>query len=149
MARRTTASVFAFLCSLALGSTAFAQATQAAPTQPAPATQAKWVPPIKGTATIEIIRGTPKKVGNDVVTVLKVRNTSKGAIALLTVQEYWYNKQRELVSSDEQRYKKLFNPGEVIEITTKSPWKADIDTNQFVFKHANGKIDPKVVKKFE
>ena len=56
---------------------------QAAPTSTTPAAPAKWVRPIKGTATIEIIQGAPKKIGGDMVTVLKIRNTSSGAIALL------------------------------------------------------------------
>lgn len=134
----------------AIGSTAFvqAQAQAAAPAgQPAPA-RAKWVAPVKGIATIQVIRGASKRVGNDIVTTLKVKNTSNGAIALLRVDEYWYNKDRQNVSGDTYRHRQPLNPGEVIEITTKSPAKPNLYMNNFGFTHANGKIDAKVVKKF-
>jgi hypothetical protein len=133
---------------VAIGPTAFAQTQPAVPSaQPAPA-RAKFVAPIKGIASIEVIRGTSKRVGSDVVTTLKVKNTSNGAIALLRVDEYWYDKKRQNVSGDTYRHRQPLYPGEVIEITTRSPVKPDLYMNTFGFTHANGKVDAKVVKKF-
>lgn len=137
----------------AIGSTAFAQASKTQPAaapalQPAPAARAKWVAPIKGIASIEVIRGASKRVGNEVVTTLKVKNTSNGAIALLRVDEYWYDKKRQNVSGDTYRHRNPLYPGEVIDITTRSPVKPDLYMNTFGFTHANGKVDAKVVKKF-
>src|SRR5688500_17900918 len=95
------ASATALLCSMFAASTAFAQAkpaqapaTKAAATSTAqaPALATKFVRPVKGVATIEVIKGSPKKIGGDIVTVLKIKNTSPGAISLLKVDEYWYNK---------------------------------------------------------
>ena len=83
------------------------------------------------------------------MTVLKIKNTSNGAISLLKVDEYWYNKKPEVVTGDTQSYRKPFNPGEVIEVTMKSPIKPDLYKSQYAFSHANGTIQAKTVKKFE
>jgi hypothetical protein len=149
----------AILCSLLFVPSVFGQvkstpqapAAKAAPTTgiPAPATPAKWLKPVKGTAYIEVIRGVPKRVGADIVTVLKIRNTSTGAISLLKVDEYWYDKKMRIVTGDSQPYRKPFNAGDVIEITMKSPSKPDLYQNQHAFSHANGAISAKAVKKFE
>lgn len=141
---------------------AFAQPKQSAPpaakaapspTIPPPAARAKWVKPIKGTATVEIIRGKSKPIGPDIVTVIKVKNTSTGAIALLKIDEYWYDKKPkpEVVTGDTQTYRKPFNPGEVIEMTMKSPLKPgkELYKNQHMFSHAGGNISVKEVKKLE
>jgi hypothetical protein len=132
-----------------IASTAYAQAQPAAPTtQPAPATRAKWVAPVKGIATVEVLPGTSKKVGNDIVTVLKIKNVSNGAIALLRIDEYWFDKSLKTVSGDTQRHRQPLNPGEVVEITMRSPAKPNLYRNTFNFSHANGKVDAKTVKKF-
>ena len=65
---------------------------------PAPAQKAKFVPPVKGTATIEVMQTPSKRVGKDMVTVYKVRNTSKGSINLLKIDEYWYDRKQKIVS---------------------------------------------------
>jgi methionine-rich copper-binding protein CopC len=146
-------------CSLALAPSAFAQAkssapkpaakTAAAPAPAAPAAPAKFVRPIKGEASIELIQTPSKRVGADMVTVLKVKNTSSGAIALLKIDEYWYDRKMQVVSGDSQAWRKLFNPGDVIEITMRSPVKPDLYKSQYAFSHANGKIVVKGVKKFD
>jgi hypothetical protein len=146
------------LCSLLVVSAAFAQdkpaqapatkATAASSVQ-APAAPARFVKPVKGTATIELIKGAPKKIGPDIVTVLKIKNTSNGAINLLKVDEYWYNKKQQVVTGDTQSHRKPFLPGEIIEITMKSPAKPDLYMPQWAFSHANGNIVLKAVKKFD
>jgi hypothetical protein len=147
------------LCSLTiLASSAIAQgkatqapATKAAPAAaiPAPAAPAKFVKPIKGTASIQFMQVSSKKVGGDIVTVLKIRNISPGAISLLKVDEYWYDKKRQVATGDSQPYRKPFLPGEIIEVTMKSPFKPDLYMSQYQFSHANGNVDVKKVKKFE
>ena len=147
----------ALVCSLAFAPAAFAQtakpqaakATPATPTPaPAPAAKAKFAPVVKGLASIEFLQGKPKRVGKDIVTVVKVKNTSSGAIALLRVDELWYNQKREQVTGDSQKVLKPIQPGEVVEITMKSPAKPDLYMNQYVFTHVNGKVDVKRVTKF-
>jgi hypothetical protein len=136
------------VCALSTG--AFAQAARsAAPTAQAPAAKAKWVAPVKGIATIEVIKGDSKKVGSDIVTKLQIKNTSSGSIALLRVDEDWYNRAQKAVSADTQRYTKPFNPGEIIEITMRSPAKPDLYISAVTFTHANGKVMAKGVKQFK
>jgi hypothetical protein len=157
--KRSAFAPVLFVCVVLLASTAFAQArpgaqapaTKAAPVTatPAPASPAKFTTLVKGKAHIQVIQGTPKKVGDDMVTVLKIKNMSPAAIGLLKVDEFWYDKKMQLVSGDTQPYRKPFNPGEVIEITMKSPVKPDLYRSQFKFTHANGDVDVKPVKKFD
>jgi hypothetical protein len=146
-----------FLCSLAFAPAALAQAAksqaaQATPatptTAPAPAAKAKFAPVVKGLASVEMIQGKSTRVGSDIVTVLKIKNTSSGAIALLRVDELWYNQKREQVTGDSQKVLKPIQPGEVVEITMKSPVKPNLYVSQYAFSHVNGKVDVKSVKKF-
>jgi hypothetical protein len=162
MNRFAFAPALALLWLLILASNAVAQAKPApssaaksaapaaAPAQ-APATPAKFVKPIKGVASIQFMQISSKKVGPDIVTVLKIRNISPGAISLLKVDEYWYDKGKppQVVTGDSQRYRKPFLPGEIIEITMNSPYKPNLLMSQYQFSHANGGIDVKRVKKFE
>lgn len=149
----------ALACGVLLASSVSAQtrpgaqapATKAAPVAaaPAPATPARFTKMYKGTAEIQIIQSPPKKVAGDMVTVLKVKNMSPAAISLLKIDEYWYDHKMQVVSGDSEAYRKPFNPGEVIEITMKSPVKPDLFKNQFAFSHANGDVKVKAVRKFD
>lgn len=134
---------------LAVPTSADQAATKAAPTASTPATPAKFYRAVKGIATIEIIQGPSKKVGQDMVTVIKVRNTSAGKIELLQYDEYWYDMNRKVVSGSTDKYRKLFNPGDIIELTLKSPVKPNLYQNQIMFSHAGGKIEVKPVKAFK
>jgi hypothetical protein len=126
------------------------QAVAATPTTQAPAAPAKYYKPLKGIAAIQVIPSASKKVGDDVVTVIKVKNMSKeGSIALLKVDEYWYDDKGQVITGDTQSWRKPFNPGEIIEFTMKSPFKPGMKQSQYMYSHANGKIDVKRVKKFD
>ena len=152
MAHSAFATALAVVFTAASASGVFAQASKPAATPaqaPAPAARAKWMPPVKGIATVEVIRGNPKHVGKEVHTVLKVRNTSPGPIALLRADEYWYDKDRKLVSGDTYRHRQPLQPGEIIEITMKSPAKPNLLQSQVSFEHANGKVQAKGVKAFK
>ena len=136
---------------LALAPGAFAQAaapTSAAATTPAPVAKARMTTPVKGTAFVEVIQGAPKKVGPDMVTVSKVKNVSNGPIAGLRIDEYWYNQKLVQVTGDTQRVRAPIAPGEIVEVTTKSPIKPDLYKSTLMFNHANGKVTAKGVKKF-
>lgn len=115
-----------------------------------PAKPAKYIPPVKGVATIEVIQMPSKRVGNEMVTVLKVRNTSKGSINLLKADEYWYDKNMQIVSGTQYAHKKApILPGEIIEITLRSPVKPNLLRNQVMFRHANGEAKATSVKAFK
>lgn len=142
-----------FLGFLALAPGAVAQAAKAAPaTQQAAAppavAKARMSTPVKGTAFVEVIQGSPKKVGADMVTVSKVKNVSNGPIAGLRIDEYWYNQKLVQVTGDTQRVRAPIAPGEIVEITTRSPIKPDLYKSTLMFNHANGKVTAKGVKKF-
>jgi hypothetical protein len=130
-----------------------APATSAAPTagQQAPAAPAKFIKPLKGTADIQFIQMPSKKVGSDIVTVLKIKNLSTAPVSLLKVDEYWYNKGNPpaVVTGDSEAWRKPFMPGEVIELTMKSPYKADVGASQYQFSHAGGQVKLKRVTKFD
>jgi len=108
----------------------------------------RFVPPIRGTADIEILAPKTKVVGNNVITTMKVRNASTGAIAMLRVDETWYDKAGNAIAGDTYRHRKLFPPGDVIDIELRCPKNSKYFQNQFQFTHANGAIDVKTVKSF-
>jgi hypothetical protein len=130
-----------------------APAAKATPTttQQAPAAPAKFIKPLKGTADIQFIQMPSKKVGSDIVTVLKIKNLSTAPVALLKVDEYWYNKANPpvVITGDTQAYRKPFMPGEIIELTMKSPYKPDVGASQYQFSHAGGQVKLKRVTKFD
>ena len=131
----------ALVCALSLPALAQTQA---------PAKPAKYIPPVKGVATIEVIQMPSKRVGNEMVTVLKVRNTSKGSINLLKADEYWYDKNMQIVSGTQYAHKKApILPGEIVEITLRSPVKPNLLRNQVMFRHANGEAKATPVKAFK
>jgi len=105
-------------------------------------------PPVKGTAYVEVIQGQGKTIGTDIVTVSKIKNVSNAPIAGLRVDEYWYNAKLVQVTGDTQRVRTPIAPGEIIEVTTKSPVKPDLYKSTLMFNHANGKVTAKGVKKF-
>jgi hypothetical protein len=155
MKRFAFASSVALLLTFAAVATAQTKSAQAPATKattgttaPAPAAPAKFVKTLKGTADIQFIQMQPKKIGNDIVTVLKIKNYSPLAISLLKVDEYWY-KDGVVATGDSQPYRKPFMPGEIIEITMRSPFKPNLQTSQYQFSHAGGQVKVKRVKKFE
>ena len=138
---------------LAFAPGAFAQAAKATPATaanaPAPeVAKARMAPPVKGTAYVEVIQGQGKTIGSDIVTVSKIKNVSNAPIAGLRVDEYWYNAKLVQVTGDTQRVRAPIAPGEIIEVTTKSPVKPDLYKSTLMFNHANGKVTAKGVKKF-
>ena len=76
------------------------------------------------------------------------RGMGGGPIAGLRIDEYWYNQKLVQVTGDTQRVRAPIAPGEVVEITTRSPIKPDLYKSTLMFNHANGKVTAKGVKKF-
>jgi hypothetical protein len=141
-------AVTLILCATIVSS-ASAQAQPAAPTTPAPATKAKFATPVKGEVTVQVIPGTSKYFGKEIVTTYKIKNMASGPVALLKLDEYWYDKGGKMVSTDTRRHLQPFQPGEVIEITTRAPAMPGALNKNVTFSHANGKVTAKAVKKFQ
>jgi hypothetical protein len=137
---------------LAVGLVAAEQAKPAAPApaQTPAATPTKFVPPIRGQAELGFLKPVTKREKNgDIVTVIKVKNLSTtGSIAGLKVDEYWYDKAGDPVSGDTFRYRKPLLPGEVIDVTLRTPHNPKMDRNSYNFTHANGEIKTKLMPKF-
>lgn len=134
---------------LTAGAAIAEQAKPAAPAPAAPAAPAKFVPPIRGQAELGFMKPVTKRVGKEIVTVIKVKNLStNGSIAGLKVDEYWYDKAGDPVTGDSFRYRKPLLPGEVIDVTLRTPVNPKMDRNQYNFSHANGEIKTKQMTKF-
>ena len=120
----------------------------AAPAPPSPEViKARMRPALKGTAFVEIIKGTPKAVSGELRNTTKVKNVSNAPIVGLRIDEYFYIGQKEAaVGSGKLRH--ALAPGEVAEITTAAELKQGITGSQLMFSHANGQVKPTAVKKF-
>jgi len=137
---------------------AVASAGQAKPavTPPAPTAQKpsdegapkKLAAPVRGEALIGYTKPVSKREGNLIVTTIKVKNLSAGAIAGLKVDEFWYDKAGEPVTGSQPfRWRKPMQPGEVIEVVLKVPTNPKMDRNQYKFEHANGTIKTQLLPK--
>ncbi|HEV8316076.1 MAG TPA: hypothetical protein VGQ10_01625 [Vicinamibacterales bacterium] len=128
-----------------------APAGQSKPATPPPATEpaapAKFIPPVRGQAELGYLKPVTKRAGSEIVTVIKVKNLANGPIAGLKVDEFWYDKAGDPVTGDTFRYKKLMMPGEVIEVTLRTPVNPKMDRNSYNFSHANGTIKTTLLPK--
>jgi hypothetical protein len=151
MNRSVFAPALTLIFSAAIVSTAFAQAKPAASAgapPAAPPAKARFATPLKGEATIDVVQGASRIVGKEVVKTYKIKNTSSGPIAMLKIDEYYYDKKGAMVSSAVQRHRQPFLPGEVIEMTTTAPLTPGVvgGGNRAQFSHMNGTVKPTAVK---
>jgi hypothetical protein len=155
----------ALLCTLSLSTAVFAQAkkatapsttpkkdaTPAVATTPAPPSpelmKARMRPPVKGTATVQFIQGPSKPIKDEIVTVLKIKNTSGAPIVGFRIDQYFY-KGKEEVSAGTGRLRTPLAADEIAEVTVSAPMKTGITGSQMRFSHANGAVKPESVKKF-
>jgi hypothetical protein len=132
-----------------------AQTAKPAVTPPAAATQQpndeaprKLVAPVRGEALIGYLRPISKREGNMIVTTIKIKNLSSGAIAGLKVDEFWYDKAGDPVTGAQPfRWRKPLQPGEVIDVVLRVPTNPKMDRNQYKFEHANGTIKTQLMPK--
>jgi hypothetical protein len=116
--------------------------------QAAPAAPAKFVPPIRGEAVVNMTKPVVKRTGGEIVTTFKVKNPSTtGSIAGLKISEFWYDASGNPVSGDEFRYRKPLMPGEVVDVELRSPINEKMKNSQYKFEQGNGTVKPSVVAK--
>ena len=109
----------------------------------------KLVAPVRGDASVEITRPDTKVTGGDVVTVIRVKNVMSSPIAGFKIEENWF-KGSDAIGGDVYRHARPLQPGEVIQITLKTPRSRVVGrTNQYQFSHVNGIVKPKAVAKLE
>jgi len=104
---------------------------------------------VQGTANLGIEQPVTKVEGKEVVTTIKVKNMSKGAIAGLRVEEYWYDKDGNPIPGGSKRLSKPLAAGAVQTIELRTPKVAGMYSNNLVFSHDNGKIQTTVYAKVE
>lgn len=130
------------------GSASAAQAQSAPPAQEAKP-RPKFVQPVKGVAEIGFLKPVVKVQGPEVVTTLKIKNLSLGAIAGLKIDEYWYDKAGNMLPGDSKRLRQPLLPGEVTTIELRTPKNAKMDRNSYQFTHAYGQVKTKILQKIE
>jgi hypothetical protein len=162
--KRLSLTLAALFCGLALSPSAFAQtapakkttpkqdAKPAVATAPAPISEellkARMRPPVRGTASVEFITGPVKLVGTEVQSIIKVRNTDSAPIIGLKIDEYFYAGQKE-ISACTARVRNPIAAGEIVDVPMSCPNPKERATgSNLMFTHANGKVQPKPVKKF-
>jgi hypothetical protein len=157
--KRTAFLPVVLFCCLAFMSAAFAQTKTAAKKDATTTTttttpvspellRARMKPPVKGTASLEFIVNKPKVANGEVQGVIRIKNTENAPIVGLIVDEYFYSKGKE-VSACTARVRSPIAAGEIIDLPISCPNpKEAVDNNNLVFRHANGKVQPKSVKKF-
>lgn len=149
--QRSTLVALAGIVLMAAGTAAAGQAPKPAAPAAAPAAPTKLAPPIRGVANLAVTKPVTKagKVdGKDfIITTMKVKNLSSGAIAGFKADEYWYDKGGNPVGGDTFRYRKPMQPNEIVELEFKSPRDPRMNSNQYKFSHANGEIKTQPVPK--
>jgi len=139
-----------------LTAVAAGQAGKPAVTPPAASTQKpndegaprKLVAPVRGEAEIGYLAPISRREGKMVVTTIRIKNLSSGAIAGLKVDEFWYNKGGDPVTGAPSfRWRKPLQPGEVIDVVLRVPTHPQMDRPIYKFEHQNGKIKTTLLKK--
>ncbi len=152
MNKRSTLAAFAGVVLLAAGTAVAGQAPKpAAPAAAAPAAPAKLAAPIRGAANVAVTKPVTKAAkvdGKDfIVTTMKIKNLSAGAIAGFKADEFWLDKGGNPVGGDTFRSRKPIQPNEIVEMTFQTPRDPKMSTNQYRFSHANGDIKTQLVPK--
>ncbi len=109
----------------------------------------KFTPPIKGEATIDIVKSPTKREGTVLVTKILVKNTSNAPIPRLKVAETWFDKDGSMIPGGEAVINGLLQPNEVGTLEIRTPVNLKMSQSQLQFSHANGAIKPKAVKSLE
>ena len=108
----------------------------------------KFTPPIRGEATIDIIKAPTRRDGTTLVTKIQVKNTSPGPIPRLTVDETWYDKKNNLIPGGKAVINGLLQPGEVQTLEVRTPVNPNMLTSMLQFSHANGTVKTHATSSF-
>jgi hypothetical protein len=104
---------------------------------------------LKGMAELGILQPVTKVEGKVVVTTIKVKNLSKGTIAGLKVEEYWYDKDGNPLPGDSKKLTQPLAPRALSTIVLRTPVNAKMDRNNYVFTHDNGQVHTTVYAKLD
>jgi hypothetical protein len=133
---------------LALSAQAPAQPVPKAPEMKTVLAGKKFTPPIRGEATIDIIKSPTRREGTTLVTKIQVKNTSPGPIPRLTVDETWYDKKNNLIPGGKGVINGLLQPGEIQTMEVRTPVNPNMLTSMLQFSHANGTVKTHATSSF-
>lgn len=134
-----------------VGGAALAQqtSTPAAPMQPILAGK-KFIPPLRGDASIDYIKSPTRREGTTLITRIQVKNTSKAPIPRLRIAETWYDKNGGLIPGGDAVVNGLLQPGDVATMEIRTPVNLKMASSMLQFTHANGTVNkPHAVKSFD
>ena len=106
----------------------------------------KFTPPIRGEATIDLVKSPTKREGTTLVTKIQVKNTSAAPIPRLKVAETWFDKDGNMIPGAEATINGLLQPNEVGTLELRTPVNLKMVQSQLQFSHANGTVKPHSVK---
>lgn len=135
-----------------VGGAALAQQTStpaAAPMQPILAGK-KFIPPLRGDASIDYVKSPTRREGTTLITRIQVKNTSKAPIPRLRIAETWYDKNGGLIPGGDAVVNGLLQPGDVATLEIRTPVNLKMASSMLQFTHANGTVNkPHAVKSFD
>jgi hypothetical protein len=132
------------------GAIVFAQPpTTTAPPMKSVLAGKKFSPPIRGEATIDIVKTPTRREGTTLVTKIVVKNTSNAPIPRLKVAETWFDKDGNMIPGGEAVINGLLQPNEVQTLEIRTPVNLKMAQSQLQFTHANGSVKPKSVKSLD
>jgi hypothetical protein len=150
MTRARIAIAATVLSSVFYADAVLAQGATAPPMTPVLAGK-KFTPPVRGEALVEFTQPVTKRApgAGNVVTTIKVRNSSQAPIARLQVTETWYDKGGAVVAGGRGVINGLLQPQEIQTITIETPYNAKMSSNNWNFTHANGTVQVAKVRVLE
>jgi len=104
---------------------------------------------VRGVAAVGYLQPVLKRDGKDIVTTIKVKNLSKGTIAGLKVEEYWYDKDNNPLSPGSNRLAQPLAPGALGTIVIRMPADERMHANNYQFSHDNGTVKATLYAKFQ
>jgi hypothetical protein len=108
----------------------------------------RLVAPVRGEARIATLKPDTKVVGGDVVTTIQVKNLMTAPVAGFRVEEFWYDKENNLVPGSREIVRKPIQPGEVVTVTLHTPKDTRMSRNTYRYSHANGSVKAELMKSF-
>jgi len=135
--------------SLTLGAQGPANPPPKAPEMKSVLAGKKFTPPVRGEATIDIIKSPTRRDGTTLVTKIQVKNTSPGPIPRLTVDETWYDKKNNLNLGGKAVINGLLQPGEVQTMEVRTPANPNMSSSMLQFSHANGTVKTHATSSFD
>ncbi len=137
-------------------STAPAEAPAAAPVEAPDAAESpdapiarRFIAPIRGEAELGYVKPDVKVRGDMVVTTIRVKNLSGGAIAGLRIEEFWWNSDNSPLPADSQRLREPLMPLGVVDVVLNTPKSDDMARNSYKFSHTNGTIKTQLMDSIE